>query len=111
MGKQRLLLLLIGLVLVAAACGTSGAPEEYDTTTEKNYIDGCQVALDEDPQADPANRVCECAYDEIARTIPFEDFKELDDQLRNDVNAIADTPTGVEVEMIVAGCIREVSTS
>ena len=81
---------LLLLALLAAACGTSGAPEEYDETTQKNYVDGCQVALDEDPQAAPANEVCACAYDEIVRTIPFEDFKELDDELRNDVDAIAD---------------------
>jgi hypothetical protein len=111
MGKHRLLLLVLGLVFVAAACGTSGAPTDYDATTEKNYIEGCQVALKEDAQADPANRVCGCAYDEIARIIDFEAFKELDKELRNDVNAISDTETGREVEMIVADCIRELSTS
>jgi len=111
MNLRRLLLLAAALVVVVSACGTSGAPEEYNETTEKNYVDGCQVALEEDPQADEANEVCVCAYGEIVRTIPFEDFKELDDDLRNDVNAISETQTGRDVTMLVADCIREVSTS
>jgi hypothetical protein len=109
--SHRLLLLALPIAFVAAACGTSGAPEEYNDTTEKNYTDGCQVALDEDPQASPANEVCACAYAEIKRTIPFEDFKELDDDLRNDVNAIAESQTGRDVTMIVADCIQGISSS
>jgi hypothetical protein len=111
MFHRRILLPVLGIALLAVACGTSGAPEEYDSTTRDNYIDGCQVALDEDPQAAPANEVCACAYAEIVRTIPFEDFKELDDDLRNDVTAIAETQTGRDVTVIVSDCIRQVSSS
>lgn len=108
--------LLLAIVMLAAACGTSGAPEEYNQTTADNYIDGCMVALDEDPRASDANAVCTCAYDAISEEdsadyIPFEDFKELDDELRNDVNAIGDTETGREVTVVVADCIRSLSTS
>ena len=116
MNLRRLLPVALIVVLLAAACGTSGAPTGYapdegGETLHDNFTEGCEVALEDDPQASQANEVCECSYEEIVRTIPFDDFKELDDELRNDVEAINDTATGVAVTEIVAGCIRQISNS
>ena len=100
----RLLLLVAALTLVAVACAPSARPESYDSTTEENFIEACEISGED--LGDAVAAVCRCSYDEIVRSIPFEEFETLDDDLRSDI----DTPLPAEVSAIVAECIRSTAS-
>ena len=124
--KGRLLAVVAALLLVAAACGNSGAPTFYDDNAadyqfddnspvepnvgqpERNFRDGCKEAgrdnLDEQVRANLAD-VCKCGFDKIREALTFEEFKQLDDDLRSDINA----DLTEEVSLIMRQCILEES--
>ena len=126
MTKARLLAVVAALLLVAAACGNSGAPTFYDDNAadyqfddnspvepnvgqpERNFRDGCKEAgrddLDEQVRANLAD-VCKCGFDKIRDALTFEEFKQLDDNLRSNINA----DLTEEVSLIMRQCILEKS--
>ncbi len=104
LGSTRFGALVVAVLLVAAACTPSGAPEDYDATTEENFIEACEANGAE--QATDVAAVCRCSYDRIVAQIPFEDFESFDDELRDDINAQFDD----QISAIVADCIRETAS-
>ena len=124
--KGRLLAVVTALFLVVAACGNSGAPTSWGDNAdeycpgegepcepsvgqpERNFRDGCKEAgrddLDEQVRANLAD-VCKCGFDNIRETLTFEEFKQLDDDLRSDINA----DLTEEVSLIMRRCILEES--
>ena len=123
--KQLILLLCaaVAIVLVAASCGGSGAPtgfaeEDGGDTVRENFIEGCEVAAEDSQLAANANTICECTYDRIVRNsatsdgVTFEDFDEIDDDLREDINLISqqdDNPDSVisKIREYMRRCITE----
>ena len=126
MAKIRIVAVVAVLVLVAAACGSSGAPTSYDDNAddyqfdensavepnvgqaERNFRDGCKEAgeddLDQQVQDNLAD-VCKCGFDRIRESLTFDEFKDLDDDLRGNINAdLTD-----EVNLIMRQCILEAS--
>ena len=126
MTKTRLLAIVAGLTLVAAACGSSGDPTSYDDNAEdyclaegepcepnvgqpeRNFRDGCREAdkddLDQRVQAN-LDDVCKCGFDRIRDELSFDKFKELDDDLRSNINA----DLTATVREIMRVCILEES--
>ena len=124
--RARLLAVVAVLFVVAAACGSSGAPTFYDDNAadyqfdenspvepnvgqpERNFRDGCREAgrddLDERVEANLAD-VCKCGFDKIRESLTFEEFKQLDDDLRSNINA----DLTEEVSLIMRQCILEES--
>lgn len=124
--RTRLLAIVAALILIAAACGNSGAPTFYDDNAadyqfdenspvepnvgqpERNFRDGCKEAgrddLDEQVRANLAD-VCKCGFDRIREALTFDEFKQLDDDLRSDINA----DLTEEVSLIMRQCILEES--
>ena len=79
------------VVLLLAACFDEGTPTSFDDTVETNFLDGCEVAAGDDPAIRPvAQRYCVCAYERVRAEISFEDFKSLDDDVRDDPDRISD---------------------
>lgn len=124
-GRSQLLLipcLVVAVMLVAAGCGGSGAPTGFGedaggATVKKNFIEGCEVAVEENSQlADDANRVCRCTYDKIVRESPtsegitFEQFDEVDDDLREDINKLSE-PTNDTVIRKIREYMRDCITT
>ena len=124
--KARMLAVVAALLLVAAACGNSGAPTSYDDNAddyqfddnsavepnvgqaERNFRDGCKEAGQDDLDAQVRNNladVCKCGYDKIEEALTFEEFKQLDDDLRSNINA----DLTEEVSLIMRRCILEES--
>ena len=105
------------LVLLAVACSSDGFPESYSdqideatglSNVEANWREGCEVGLADSDLAGDANAVCACSFQEISTTIPFDDFIELDNQLKGDPTSLANGDvTGIESSIleIVRGCI------
>ena len=122
--SQMLLIpcLAIALILVAAACGGSGAPTGFDSedggdTVRNNFIEGCEVSVKADTQLDAAaNDICRCTYDNIVREsqtsegITFEQFDEVDDDLREDINKLSE-PTNDRVITKIREYMRDCITS
>ena len=119
MTTRKFLLLLCAaavVMLVAASCGGSGAPTSFDLedggeTVETNFTEGCEVAMEDSQLATYANDVCQCTYDEIVRNtntsdgITFEDFNEVDNDLRGDINLLSQ-PTNDRVITKIRGYMR-----
>ena len=113
------------VILVAASCGGSGAPTSFERedggeTVRKNFTEGCTVAVEDSQLAADANDVCKCTYDEIflnrntSDGITFEDFDEVDDDLRRDINLLSrqtDDPDSVinKIREYMRACITQYS--
>ena len=79
------------MALLLAACFDEGAPTSFDDTVETNFMNGCELAAATDAQISPvAPRYCACAYDRVRTEISFEDFKQLDDDVKDDADNIID---------------------
>ena len=120
MKKTRLLAIVAALILIAAACGNSGAPTSWDDNPaeykgvpdvgqpERNFRTGCEEEgkdnLDAQVQENLAD-VCKCGFDGIREALTFEEFRDLDDDLRSDINA----DLTIEVNQIMRQCILEES--
>ena len=121
--RSKLLLLpclAVAVMLVAASCGGSGAPtgfgdEDGGDTVRKNFKEGCEVVVEDSGLSVPANEVCECTYEEIVREsqtsdgITFEDFDEVDDDLREDINKLSE-PTNDRVISKIREYMRDCIT-
>ena len=77
------------MALLLAACFDEGHPTSFDDTVETNFLNGCEVAAEADPAISPvAQRYCICAYERVRAEISFEDYKSLDDDVRDDPDKI-----------------------
>jgi hypothetical protein len=93
--------LLAGIVasLVMASCGNED-PTEYSSDNRDAFLAACV-----DPDADGLfqQRLCLCAYEEAEASMPFERFREINEELES-----ADAPTlPDDLQAIVASCIIE----
>ena len=85
------------VVLLLAACSEGGEPTSFDDTVQTNFLSGCEVAAEADPGISPvAQRYCVCAYERVRAEISFDDFKNLDDDVRDDPEKIRDDADDAE---------------
>ncbi|MDE0653375.1 MAG: hypothetical protein OXI26_06960 [bacterium] len=96
------------VALLLTACFDEGHPTSFDDTVEENFLTGCEVAAEADPQISPvAPRYCVCAYERVRAEIAFEDFKSLDDDVRDDPNKVGnddEESTAAQLTAIFADC-------
>jgi len=89
--SRRLLLLIVGLALFAAACTSEGLPNSYedqDERAQKQFVAACEAALvDTDTTDGP--EFCQCAFHTVAAELTFTEFLELDKRLKDDPGALA----------------------
>jgi hypothetical protein len=93
-----MLIALVGAsLLFAGACGGDdddgdlGSADGYNAELEASFMSQCAPAAAGAPDPDG---MCQCAYDKIVETIPFEEFQAYDEALREDPNAPA--PEGLQ---------------
>ncbi len=124
--KGFLSAVLAALLVILAGCANSGAPTSYDDNLadyqfdensevetgvgqpERNFREGCKESgrdnIDEQVKTNLA-KVCKCSFDKIKETKSFEEFKQLDKDLRSNINAALPE----DVERVMRQCIREKS--
>ncbi len=114
--KKLFIPAILALVFLAA-CGSSGAPTEYNDTVRDNYIEGCIEDLPAN-EIESAASVCRCAYREISDTnngITFTQFENLNKSLLEDINRLSDEdsndPIVSRVQDILRDCIQDCSRS
>lgn len=97
------LALLAPVALVAAlvsGCG-EGPPAAYTDETRSNVLAPCHA------ETDPAmvGDVCACTYRSIRTGVPFDRFRQIDQQLREDPTA----PLPDDLVELLADCVIEVA--
>ena len=111
--RSRFLLLAAcaAVALLVAACGETGEPTSYDDTVEENFMRGCEVAAETDPAIRPvAPKYCGCAWNRLITEIDFDDFKKLDDDVKDDADKIRadeEDSTGAALTAIFVDCRAE----
>ena len=99
-------LLVIVPALAAAACGGGGA-EGYSPEVKGNFMDECvEGAVDASGGAAieaATQEYCSCTYDELAASVPYEEFAEGEERAPED----EDVPLPPEYEAAVAKCRAE----
>lgn len=86
----------LGLVLaLLAACG-GGGTDDYDADFEAGFLSTCETAVGADQEA-----VCQCTYDRLVETVPYERAERIDRRLRDDPEA----PLPDDIADLIAGCV------
>ena len=82
---------------------TSAAGSGYDNAAlEAGFVQGCTGELTDEESA-VTEEQCQCAYDEIAATVPYEDFQAYSLEAADDPNA---TPPE-DILSAMLGCMSE----
>jgi len=103
--RSRLAALLVFVVVVLAACGSSGAPDAYNeqpvdfesitgeseevSLVQANYREACEQA--NPPGFDDDVRTadyCKCTYDKYVELVPYDVFVAFNDEIADNADAI-----------------------
>jgi hypothetical protein len=93
LGRFRLALVVagLGLTLLAVSCGGDDKKSSYPPEVRDNFMDSCTSSGGNERQ-------CKCAWDEITKTIKFEDFVKMEQD-------IAAGNGGEELVPIITKCL------
>jgi hypothetical protein len=87
-------------VIVAVVVTRDGSPAGYDETTRANFMAACT-----EEGGDPVEPTCACIYDEMAATVPYDRFTEVDEQLAQETATAGELPLPDDVAAIVDRCV------
>ncbi len=100
--RRSALTLLAGAAIAGCGGGDDngggGGDDGYPAAARTNFVESC------DKQPNASRSVCECALEELEKTLPYEDFKAADDAIRN-----GDKPekaTSDKLTAAVEGCVE-----
>lgn len=83
--------------MTVGACSSENEATDYTSENREAFLASCTDATGD---SRTIRDICECAYERIERTIPFDEFVALDDSLALD----ALTPLPDSVSTILADC-------
>jgi hypothetical protein len=92
--------LAVVVVVVAVLATRDGSGGGYDETTRANFMVACTAE-----GGDPVAPTCECIYDELAATVPYERFAEVDEQLTRATASEAGLALPDDIAVVVDGCV------
>ena len=97
----RLVALGVGLLAVGA-CGSDVTATNYTDENREAFLASCTV-----PGEDPTliRDVCECTYEKIEASIPFDEFVAIEERLLLDTLA----PLPDEITALMADCFVDVA--
>jgi len=105
--RRRMALLgaVLALLLLGGCTGRKPTPTDYGETTRTNFLLGCNEEADAAGVSKP-DAYCKCSYTQIVKTIPYDEFKEINSELSDDP-----APLPKEMLEIRDQCIEETSGS
>lgn len=99
--------LFAALALLAAGCG--GEDEGYSAEVESNFMEQCVPSALESGKGAlseaKAREYCQCGYDEIEATVPYEEFAEYDEKAREDPS----TPLPPKMKAVIERCGEQIA--
>jgi hypothetical protein len=84
---------LVGLALALAACG-GGSDGGYGPGERAEFVEACSAGA--------SAEACGCFYDRLADEVPHDRFEQVDQQIRDDPQAIPDDIADLAVECSAA---------
>lgn len=103
----------IGVLIVAVAAGIliarSGTQDDYDEAVQRRFLDACTGQGGE-----PVRDTCECFYDRIEQTVPFDRFEDLDESLAAEASGTASgQPLNLppDIDALLQECVTATSGS
>ena len=87
-------------IAVAVSVTRDGSGSGYDETTRAKFMAACTAE-----GGDPVVPTCECIYDELVATVPYERFVEVDEQLTRVTALEGDLTLPDDVAAVVDGCV------
>ncbi|OWY62392.1 hypothetical protein B7486_58695 [cyanobacterium TDX16] len=87
----------LAVVALAAGCGGEGG-SGYDGDFEAGFLRTCEAATGDDAA------LCQCTYDRLESSVPFERAERLDRRLSED----PESPLPDDVADLIAGCVAGV---
>jgi hypothetical protein len=97
---RKMLIVLAGASLALGSACSDDEPSAYGEETESAWNETCETGgLDE--------ATCGCIYTAITETVPFDEFKQLDEDLQEDPS----TPLPAELEAAMTTCITGATTA
>jgi hypothetical protein len=97
LGWKRTMVAACTLAVVAAACGGDVADVGYTASNRRAFLAACTESLQDSTLV---RDVCECTYDEIRSSVPYNDLVKLEESLALDSLA----PMPDYVVAIIADC-------
>jgi len=94
--RRKLIALAGATLFLAGACGGDDEPSSYNDDVKDDFMSQCVAGA-----GDEARDVCQCTYDALVDNMPFEEFKEYDEKLRDDPS----TPLPAEVTDAMTACV------
>ncbi|MBI2709366.1 MAG: hypothetical protein HYX34_06690 [Actinobacteria bacterium] len=77
---RSIALVLFAVAVLGSACGGQRIPTSYGNTTQKNFIRGCEAERTSGAKVPAATTAtCTCLYAGFRRTIPFSEFKKINE--------------------------------
>lgn len=86
------------LLAAAALAGCGGDDDRYPEEARANFVKSC------DAQPNASRDVCQCALEELERTVSYEDFKAADEAIREGDQP--DKATADKLTAAVEGCVE-----
>ena len=94
--SSRLVALVVAGVALLAGCTTQGTPSSYNEEVRADFVNGCRsVRQDAGDPEDEARELCTRVYEEIANEVPFEQFKDDNNDLQEEPAALPDRYTEI----------------
>lgn len=106
---SRRALVLIGALLLAplvASCGEE-TPDGFSDQVRESFLEQCvggndpSDASDDAPSAGELRDECECMYESLSSTLEFDEFRELDTEVRADQNQLPDQVNDLLVRCVI----------
>lgn len=103
---------LVAVALLATACGSSNDPTTWEEAeaqdgfpVRENFLDACLDANtgQQGMSAEEADSYCDCAFVDVREALSFDEFEQLDDDLRED-----STDLRPDVRDLFEACAAEV---
>ncbi len=97
--KSLVLGLTLTLAVALAGCANvNRSPSSYTASVRTNFLRGCEQQSTRDGVQRPA-RLCACTYDKLQSSLPFGEFRKLNEQLTD-----RPSPLPASVRRLVRDC-------
>ena len=85
------------VTVVAVGCG--GGKAGYPASAERDFLRTCESQL----RAENPTAACVCALDEVERTVPYAEYEQAAEALRE--NRAIERSTGLKLRDAITGCL------